>query len=103
MRAIAVRPTLQFAALAAFLLVAESAVLASGAFALRARLFTFAVIFDLCTVLPLAWWLVRRGGARPRSIARVAVLAIALCALLFGSSVRLLAVPIELVLLWVAW
>lgn len=104
MRAITVRPGLQFILVAAFVLAAESAVLASRSFPLHAQTFRLAVIFDLCTVLPAAWWLlvVRRGLARPRTVARVAVGAIALCALLFGSEVRLLAAPLELALLWLA-
>jgi len=104
MRALAVRPTLQFAMLAAFVLVAESAVLASRSFPQHPEAFRLAVIFDLCTVLPLAYWalLVRRGLSRPRTVGRVAVLAIAFCALLFGREVRLLAAPLELALIWLA-
>ena len=104
MRAIAVRPGLQFAVVAAFVVAAESAVLASRGFSLHPVPLRLAVIFDLCTALPLGYWLlvVRRGLARPRTVARVAVLAIALCAAIFGREVRLLAVPLELALLWVA-
>lgn len=105
MRAIAVRPQVQFFAVAAFVLVAESVALASRGFPMHPALFRAAVIFDLCTVLPFAWWLlvVRPGQARPRTIARVAVLAIAVCALLFGREVRLLGVPIELALIYIAY
>lgn len=104
MRVIAVRPSLQFATVAAFVLAVESAMLASRSFALHPMPLRLAAIFDLCTVPPLAYWLlvVRRGAARPRAIARVAVLAVAFCALLFGREVRLLAVPLELGLLWLA-
>ncbi len=104
MSAAIVRPRLQFAAVLAFVLAAESAVLASRAFALHPLPLRLAVIFDLCTVAPLAWWLlvVRRGLARPRTVARVALLAIALCAAIFGREVRLLAVPLELALIWLA-
>ena len=104
MRALAARPGMQFVGAAAFLLAVESAVLASRSFPLHPETFRLAVIFDLCTVLPAAWWLlvVRRGLARPRTVARVAVAAIALCALLFGREVRLLAAPLELALIWLA-
>jgi hypothetical protein len=63
-----------------------------------------AVIFNLCVVPAGLWWalVVRRGLARPRTIARVALVAVALCALLFGREVRLLAVPLELAMIWVA-
>ena len=105
MRAITVRPGLQFAAVAAFVLAAESVVLASRAFSLHPMPLRAAVIFDLCTVPPLAYWLlvVRRGAARPRTVLRVAVLAIAACALLFGREVRLLAAPLELGLMYIAY
>ncbi|MGZ6143393.1 MAG: hypothetical protein ACXWLM_08640 [Myxococcales bacterium] len=105
MRAIAVRPQLQFATAVAFVIVAESVLLASRSFALHPQLFRSAVIFDLCAVVPAAWWLlvVRPGQARPRTTARVAVLAIAFCALLFGREVRLLAAPLELALLYIAY
>ena len=105
MRAIAVRPKLQFAVVVAFVLAAESAVLASRSFQLHPVPLRPAVIFDLCTVLPFAYWLlvVRRGLARPRTVARVAVVAIALCAAIFGREVRLLAVPLELALIWLAF
>lgn len=104
MRVLAARPVVQFSAAAAFVVAAESALLASRGFAAHAQLFRAAVIVDLCTVLPLAWWLlvVRSGEARARSVMRVAVLAIAACALLFGREVRLLAVPLELALIWLA-
>ena len=102
MRAIAVRPQVQFAAVAGFVLVAESFALISR---VPPALLREAVIFDLCTVLPLAWWLlvVRPGHARPRTIARVAVVAVAISALLFGREVRLLGVPIELALIYIAY
>src|SRR5437870_6296745 len=95
-RAIAVRPPMQFAMALAFVLVAESAVLGSRSYPLHPDVFRFAVIFDICTVVPLSWWLlvVRRGQARPQSTARVAVVAVAACALVFGREVRLLAVPL---------
>lgn len=104
MRAIAVRPGLQFAVVLAFVLAVESAVLASRAFSLHPVPLRLAVIFDLCTVPPLAYWLVvvRRGLARRRTVVRVAVLAIALCAAIFGREVRLLAVPLELGMIWLA-
>ena len=105
MRTVAVRPGLQFGVVAAFVLAAESVALTSRGFLLHPDGFRLAVIFDLCTVLPLAWWLlvVRRGEARPRTVARVAVVSIAICALLFGREVRLLAAPIELALLYIAY
>ena len=105
MSAVTIRPRLQFAAVLAFVLAAESAVLASRAFALHPPPLRMAVIFDLCTVSPLAWWLlvVRRGVARPRTVLRVALLAIALCAAIFGREVRLLAVPLELALVYIAY
>jgi hypothetical protein len=98
MRTVAIRPGLQFGVLAAFVLAAESAALASRSYPAHPLPLRAAVIFDLCTVLPGAWWLlvVRRGQARPRTTLRVAVAAVALCALLFGNEVRLLAVPLEL-------
>ena len=104
MRAIAVRPQLVFLLLLSGVLAAESAVLASRGMALHPRIFPAAVIFDLCVVPAGLWWalLVRPGLARPRTIARVAIASIALCALLFGREVRLLAVPLELALAWVA-
>lgn len=105
MRATAVRPGVQFAGVAAFVLAVESAVLASRSFPLHPVPLRLAVIFDLCTVLPLAYWLlvVRRGLARPRTVARVALAAIALCAFVFGREVRLLAAPLELGLLYIAY
>ncbi len=105
MRTLAVRPGLQFGVVAAFVLAAESVALTSRGFQTHPDAIRLAVIFDLCTVLPLAWWLlvVRRSLARPRTIARVAVGSIAICALLFGREVRLLAAPIELALLYIAY
>jgi len=96
---------MQFAMALAFVLVAESAVLGSRSYPLHPDVFRFAIIFDICTVVPLSWWLlvVRRGQARPQSTARVAVLAVAGCALVFGREVRLLAVPLEVALLWWAF
>src|SRR5262249_19788216 len=45
---------------------------------------------------------VRPGLARPRSIARIVLASVALCALLVGREIRLLAIPLELALLWLA-
>jgi hypothetical protein len=102
MRAIAVRPQVQFAGVAGAVLVAESFALVSRA---RPELVRVAAILDIVTVLPLAWWLlvVRPGHARPRTVARVAVFSILFCALIFGREVRLLAAPLELGLLYIAY
>ena len=100
-RAIAVRPPVQFAMAAAFVLVAESAVLASRSFALHPGVFRFAVIFDVCVVIPGAWWLL--VSRRWQSTARVALLCTVACALVFGREVRLLAAPLEIALVWWAF
>ena len=99
---VAVRPQLRFLLLASFVVVAESLVLASPKFWLHPELFRSAVIFDLVVIPGALWWLlvVRRGLARPRSIATVAVLSIGLCAALFGRELRLLALPLEAALVW---
>src|SRR5471030_1375205 len=75
MRSLTVRPQLSFTALLAFLAAVESAVLASRAYALHPLPIAAAITFDLCTMPALAWWLlvVRRGLARPRTVARVAI------------------------------
>ncbi len=100
----AVRPYVVFLLLLGVVVAAESAALASRGMMIRPDLVRGAVIFDLCVVPALLGWalVVRRGLARPRTIARIAVASIAVCALLFGAQVRLLAVPLELALLWVA-
>ena len=105
MRSLTVRPQLSFTAILVGLLAVESFVLASRAYALHPLPVQAAVIFDLAVVPALLWWLlvVRRGLARPRTVARVAVLGIAFSALLFGREVRLLAAPIELVILYIAF
>jgi hypothetical protein len=105
MRSLAVRPQLCFAAVVAFVLAAESLVLASHGFTRHPAPLRAAVIFDLCVVPALFWWLlfVRKGLTRPRTVARVLVLGVAFCALLFGREVRLLALPIELGLIYVAF
>ena len=97
-------PRMLFLVLLAFVLAAESAALASRGMVTHPQLIRAAVIFDLCVVPAGLWWalVVRRGLARPRTIARVALAAVAVCALLFGREVRLLAVPLELALVWVA-
>ena len=104
MRAIEAHPRTAFLVLLAFVLAAEAAALASRGMVTHPRLIRAAVLFDLCLVPAGLWWalVVRRGLARPRTIARVALAAVALCALLFGREVRLLAVPLELALIWVA-
>lgn len=104
MRALAARPQALFFLLVAFVLAAESAALASRGMLVHPDLVRGAVIFDLCAVPAGLWWLlvVRRGLARPRTVARVAVLSIALCAVIFGREVRLLAAPVELALIWLA-
>jgi len=104
MRALAARPQAVFLLLVAIVLAAESMALASRGMVLHPQAIRDAVIFDLCVVPAGLWWLlvVRRGLARPRTVARLVALSVALCALLFGREVRLLAVPLELALLWVA-
>jgi len=104
MRAIAAYPRTTFLVLLALVLAAESAALASRGMVTHPRAIRAAVVFDLCVVPAALWWalVVRRGLARPRTIARVALASVALCAVLFGREVRLLAVPLELALLWVA-
>ena len=104
MRALAARPQAVFLLLVAFVLAAESMALVSRGMALHPDAVRAAVIFDLCVVPAGLWWLlvVRRGLSRPRTLARVVVAGVALCALLFGREVRLLALPLELALLWVA-
>lgn len=104
MRTAVVRPQLVFLLFAAAVLAAESAALASRAMVQHPSMVRAAVIFDLCVVPAGLWWLlvVRRGLARPRTIVRVAVACVALCALLFGREVRLLALPLELALIWLA-
>jgi hypothetical protein len=96
-----IRPGLQFGLLAVLVLAAESALLASPALLQHPLPVRTAVLFDLCAVLPACFWLlvVRPGHARPRTVLRVAVGCIALCALLFGREVRLLALPLELALM----
>ncbi|HEY6908795.1 MAG TPA: hypothetical protein VI356_05470 [Myxococcales bacterium] len=104
MRALAARPQAIFLLLLAFVLAAESMALTSRGMVLHPQALRAAVIFDLVTVPAGLWWLlvVRPGLARPRTVARVVVLFVAICALLFGSEVRLLAVPLELLLVWIA-
>ncbi|HTO99197.1 MAG TPA: hypothetical protein VMK66_19255 [Myxococcales bacterium] len=100
----AARPRLVFLLLVAFVLAAESTALASRAMASHPQAVRAAVLFDLSLVPAALWWalVVRRGLARPRTVARVAVAFVALCALLFGREVRLLAIPLELALIWLA-
>ncbi|HZX95689.1 MAG TPA: hypothetical protein VFE90_14295, partial [Myxococcales bacterium] len=104
MRALAARPQAVFLLLVAGVIAAESAALASRGMATHPQAIRAAVMFDLCVVPAGLWWLlvVRRGLSRPRTVARVAVLSVALCALLFGREVRLLAAPLELGLIWLA-
>jgi hypothetical protein len=99
-----VRPALQFAVVAALVLAAESALLASAALPARPLALRAAVLADLCLALPAAYWLlvVRANAAGPRTTLRVALAGLAVGALLFGAEVRLLAVPLELALVWVA-
>jgi hypothetical protein len=102
----AIRRELIFFLLAACLLAIESVVLASAPlYSTHPAAVRAGVIFDLCAMPALFWWLlaVRPGTFRPRTIARVVVVSIALCALLFGREVRLLAVPIELALMYIAY
>jgi hypothetical protein len=100
----ATRAYLVFLVLLSMVVAAETAALGSRGMVLHPDLTRGAVIFDLCVVPALLWWalVVRRGLARPRTIARIAVVSIAVCALLFGREVRLLAVPLELALVWLA-
>ena len=100
----AARPYLLFLLLLGAVVAAETAALGSRGMVLHPRLTRGAVIFDLCVVPALLWWalIVRPGLARPRTIARIAVVSIAVCALLFGREVRLLAIPLELALVWLA-
>lgn len=100
MRAQTVRPLLQFSLLAAAVVAIETAVLASRVAARHRHPIAFAVIADLCVGLPAAWWLlvVRAGAAKGRSVARIALLSVAACALLLARDLRLLLVPLELVL-----
>ena len=104
MRTAVARPQVVFLLLAAFVLAAESFALASRGMVLHPDAVRAAVIFDLCVVPALLWWglVVRRRLARPRTIARVAVVSVAFCALIFGREVRLLALPLELALIWLA-
>jgi len=104
MRALAARPQAVFLLLVAVVLAAESMALASRGMVLHPQFVREAVLFDLCVVPAGLWWLlvVRRGLARPRTVTRVAALSVALCAVLFGRELRLLAVPLELGLVWVA-
>jgi hypothetical protein len=96
----AIRRELIFLLLAVFVVTAESMVLASRAYAMHPEVMRAAVIFDLSVVPALIWWLFFRN---PRTTARVAVLGIALAALLFGREVRLLAAPIELGIMYIAY
>jgi hypothetical protein len=104
MRVLAARPQAWFLVLIAAVLGVETAVLVSHGMATHPNVLRAAVIFDLSVVPAGLWWLlvVRRGLSRPRTVARVAVVSIALCAVVFGREVRLLAVPLELALLWLA-
>jgi len=105
MRSLSVRPQLSYAAVLAAVVAAESLVLASRAYGLHPLPLRAGVIFDLCAVPPGLWWLffVRKGRAQPRSTARVFVLSVAFTALLFGREVRLLAAPVELLLLYLGF
>jgi len=97
------RPIALFGLFAAVTLVAEAAVISSRQFPLHPRLLTAAVVFDLVITVPAAWWLlmVRPGAASKRSLVRMAVIGIAVSALLFGPSMRALAIPLEaLLLVW---
>lgn len=105
MRSLSVRPQLSYAAVLTAVVAAESAVLASRAYGLHPMPLRAAVIFDLCAVPLGLWWLlfVRKGKAQPRTTARVFVLSVAVVALLFGRDVRLLAAPVELLLLYLGF
>jgi len=92
-----------FGLFAAVALAAEVVVIGSRQFPLHPRLLTTAVVFDLVIAVPAAWWLlmVRPGAASKRSLVRIACLGIAVSALLFGRSMRVLAIPLEaLLLVW---
>ncbi len=104
MKALSLRPQALFLVLLAFVLAAESMALASRGMVLHPQVVRSAVIFDLCVVPAGLWWLlvVRRGLARPRTVARIGVFSVALCAVLFGGEVRLLGIPLELALIWIA-
>jgi len=104
MRTAVARPGLVFLLLTAAVLAAESVALISRAMVRHPDAIRAAVLFDLCVVPAALWWalLVRPGLSRPRTIARVLLASLALCALLFGAEVRLLALPIELALIWLA-
>ncbi|HEY2029991.1 MAG TPA: hypothetical protein VGH20_12375 [Myxococcales bacterium] len=105
MRSLSIRPQLSYAAVLSAVVAAESAVLASRAYSVHPLPLRAAVIFDLCAVPAGLWWLlfVRRGKAQPRTTARVFVLSVAFAALLFGRDVRLLAAPVELFLMYLAF
>jgi len=94
-----------FGFLAAATLSAELALVSSRQFPVHPGLFTSAATFDLVVALPAAWWLlvVRPGIASKRSILRAACIGVVVCALLFGARMRVLAIPIELLLLVVAF
>ncbi len=100
----AVRPQVVFLLLASAVLAAESAALLSRAMTLHPGVVRAGVIFDLCVVPAALWWglVVRRGLARPRTLARVVLASVAVCALLFGREVRLLALPLEVALIGLA-
>ena len=92
-----------FGLFAAVVLAGEAAVISSRQFPLHPRLLTTAAVFDLVITVPAAWWLlmVRPGVASKRSLVRIACLGIAVSALLFGRSMRALAIPLEaLLLVW---
>ncbi|HUJ25616.1 MAG TPA: hypothetical protein VLW85_06345 [Myxococcales bacterium] len=93
------RPQLQFALLASFVVCAECLMLARHPLTLKLE---SAVIFDLAVVPAGLWWLlvVRRGLASLRTVGTVAVLSVAACAEVFGAKLRLLAAPLELVLVY---
>ena len=99
------RPVVLFGFLAAATLSAELALVSSRQFPVHPGLFTSAATFDLVVALPAAWWLlvVRPGIASKRSILRAACIGVVVCALLFGARMRVLAIPIELLLLVVAF
>jgi hypothetical protein len=104
MKALAARPHAVFAFLVAAVLAVESMALMSRGMLTHPQAIRAAVLFDLGLVPAGLWWLlmVRRGLSRPRTAACVAVLSIAVAALIFGAEVRLLAVPLELALIWLA-
>jgi hypothetical protein len=90
MRAIEAHPRTAFLVLVAFVLAAEAAALGSRGMVTHPRVIRAAVIFDLCVVPAGLWWalIVRRGLAQPRTIARVALAAVAHFAQLIGREVR---------------